>query len=131
MKQTILETYNKLNSYTETAKHLGITKQRVWASITSSQIVYYRTWRRKKEKELRLAVLNKYGHKCNRCSLDDYRALQIDHVKGGGTKDSKLNKASYYKRVLHDTKGTYQLLCANCNWIKRFENEEHKPRKLT
>jgi hypothetical protein len=24
--------------------------------------------------------------------------------------------------------GRYQLLCANCNWIKRYENREHYPR---
>jgi hypothetical protein len=29
------------------------------------------------------------------------------------------------RAVLSDTSGKYQLLCANCNWIKRFENGEH------
>jgi hypothetical protein len=29
------------------------------------------------------------------------------------------------KKVLADTTGSYQLLCANCNWIKKSENNEH------
>jgi len=32
---------------------------------------------------------------------------------------------AFLKKVLADKKGSYQLLCANCNWIKRWENEEH------
>ena len=31
---------------------------------------------------------------------------------------------SYYYRVLKDQSGKYQLLCANCNAIKRFEENE-------
>jgi hypothetical protein len=31
---------------------------------------------------------------------------------------------SYYYRVLQDQTGKYQLLCANCNAIKRVEKNE-------
>jgi hypothetical protein len=61
--------------------------------------------------------------------LEDSRCLQIDHVKGGGTKELKsgLNRWSYYKmvykKILEGSKD-YQLLCANCNWIKRHEKRE-------
>jgi hypothetical protein len=30
------------------------------------------------------------------------------------------------KRVLADTEGRFQLLCANCNTIKRYDNPKEK-----
>ena len=33
-----------------------------------------------------------------------------------------------YKLVLSDTTGRFQLLCANCNWIKRLEQKEDTKR---
>lgn len=67
------------------------------------------------------------GGKCCRCGFADRRALQIDHVNGGGK--SELLKygggsSTYLKKVLSAPAGIYQLLCANCNWIKRWENNE-------
>jgi hypothetical protein len=58
----------------------------------------------------------------------DIRALQIDHVNGNGKKDigSKC-RTTYYRKVLEQIKNgskDYQLLCANCNWIKRITNNE-------
>ena len=55
------------------------------------------------------------------------RALQIDHVFGGGTIEREKFRRSQYKlhlSVLADETGKYQVLCANCNWIKRHENKE-------
>jgi hypothetical protein len=66
------------------------------------------------------------GGKCSRCGFDDERALQIDHINGGGAKDVA-QKGSYQRRVLQsimDGEKKFQLLCANCNWIKRFEKKE-------
>ncbi len=76
------------------------------------------------EREL---VYEKFGRKCNRCGFNDTRALQIDHVNGGGKnerKEFKCKMHAYYKKVLDDKNGEYQLLCANCNWIKRFTSNE-------
>jgi hypothetical protein len=58
------------------------------------------------------------------------RALQIDHVNGGGTKERKIyNGQNRYaiilKRLLENSK-EYQILCANCNWIKRYNNNENR-----
>lgn len=73
-------------------------------------------------------VFDFLGGKCVRCGFTDIRALQIDHVNGGGKKELKKNGSgiSYYKKILLDKNRKYQLLCANCNWIKRYENEEYK-----
>lgn len=80
-------------------------------------------------KKLRQAVLEALGNKCNRCGFDDYRALQIDHIAGGGSKERKerVYKCDFNKHVMQsflNNENKYQLLCANCNWIKRFENNE-------
>lgn len=71
------------------------------------------------------AVLEKLGGKCARCGIDDRRVLCIDHVHGGGTKEFReLGAAKLMKKVLDDENGEYQILCHNCNWIKRYENRE-------
>ena len=59
----------------------------------------------------------------------DSRCLQIDHVRGDGAERRKTgverSKASLYNAVLKTTPGEiYQLLCANCNWIKREQKKE-------
>lgn len=86
---------------------------------------------------MRLEVLNALGGVCSNptCSwidesgfrgCTDVRCLQIDHVRGQGTKETRsMSNYEFLKKVLGDTDGTYQLLCANCNWIKKVENKEH------
>lgn len=73
---------------------------------------------------MRIVIIDMLGGKCVACGFSDERALQIDHVKGGGSQDIKLNGGgrSHYLRVLDSiakSERKYQLLCANCNWIKR------------
>jgi len=68
------------------------------------------------------------GDKCVVCGLTDRRALQIDHIHGGGYKENQvLNPMTFLRKVIRDVKaGTsiYQLLCANHNAIKRWEKME-------
>jgi hypothetical protein len=75
----------------------------------------------------RKKVVELLGNKCQRCGFTDWRTLQIDHVNGGGTKEKKSVKVTFSnyisKKILNGSK-EYQLLCANCNWIKRYENNE-------
>ena len=37
----------------------------------------------------RRAILELLGGKCVQCAFSDYRALQVDHIDGGGYKDKK------------------------------------------
>ncbi len=75
-------------------------------------------------------VLEKLGGKCAKCGLDDYRTLQIDHIDGCGSAEIKaLGLDKMYRKILIDPSG-YQILCANCNWIKAFENNEFKRKGL-
>lgn len=79
---------------------------------------------------VREAVIAYLGGRCSRCGFTDPRALQVDHIvpknQGGGF---KRHPTAEYKAVLDGEPG-YQLLCANCNWIKRAENHEARPRKV-
>lgn len=73
----------------------------------------------------RMEVLNALGGKCNRCGIDDWRVLQIDHVNGGGTQERKQVTSidRYYKDMLLSPE-KYQALCANCHQIKRYEERK-------
>lgn len=68
------------------------------------------------------------GNKCFNCGFSDRRALQIDHINGGGIKERiNYNTKDFHRVVLKSIKNNerkYQLLCANCNWIKRHEKQE-------
>lgn len=66
------------------------------------------------------------GEKCVRCGFLDKRALQFDHIKGGGYKwrKGKGSLAQFKYMIAHPEK--FQVLCANCNQIKRYENNEFK-----
>lgn len=61
----------------------------------------------------------------------DIRCLQIDHINGGGNaawKRMGLADFQRYKYLINlpieELKKNYQLLCANCNWIKKYEKGE-------
>ncbi len=79
------------------------------------------------QRKLRQRLLDHFGRVCARCGFDDERALQLDHVNGGG-KAEIIAKGTYgvYRKALQVPAGEYQLLCANCNWIKRVENREER-----
>ena len=81
-------------------------------------------WRKNHIIKLRLDILNFLGNKCVKCGFSDWRALQIDHINGGGRNEIKrLGYMKYYKKIKENPQ-EYQILCANCNWIKRYENNE-------
>lgn len=80
-----------------------------------------------KRKKIRFMILEKLGGKCSNCGIDDFRVLQIDHVNGGGVREIKNfggRNQEFFNNILNDKSGKYQLLCANCNWIKRYNRNE-------
>ena len=82
---------------------------------------------------LKNAALELLGGKCSRCSFDDIRALQFDHINGGGLAEKKTRKRNHYKNIIESVlkkENKYQILCANCNWIKRCENGEVRNGKV-
>lgn len=89
-----------------------------------------RAKRREYNKKNRIATIEMFGGKCSNCGYTDWRALQIDHVNGDGNKHRKSIShnltAVFWKKEKEKNPDKYQLLCANCNWIKRYENNELK-----
>ena len=82
----------------------------------------------------RLKAIEILGGKC--CNPDclvpggcaDYRCLQFDHINGGGTKEIHSYGSAHVPRFIvsnpEEAMKRYQLLCANCNWIKRATHGE-------
>jgi hypothetical protein len=118
--------------------YYAANKQR-YRNYDKAHLVERREQGRIRERDRRAKVLEHLGNRCNNpacrwlnedgsLGCKDPRALQIDHVRGGGHQEMvELNCCNYRlcQKVLLDTAGTYQLLCANCNWIKRHINGEH------
>ena len=89
---------------------------------------YLREIERRYRERVRNAVCALLGGVCIKCGFSDRRALQVDHIAGNGHKERlklKTSSSLYRKilKMLHPEK-EYQLLCANCNWIKRVERGE-------
>jgi len=79
----------------------------------------------------RLKLLDMLGGRiCVKCDFNNVLALQIDHKQGNGKHDLKRFKSAYaiYRYYLDHpklAKQNLQVLCANCNIIKKIENKEH------
>jgi len=81
--------------------------------------------------DVKRAAFEAFGNKCMHCGFANPVALQIDHVHGDGYKEkhlrTRLRQFQLYKFIADDpdlASLQYQLLCANCNWIKRVRNRE-------
>lgn len=78
---------------------------------------------------LRSEALHVLGEVCMNCGFRDARALQIDHPEGGGRQERLvLSNTGFLLKVIANPTD-YALLCANCNWIKRYERKEFGKRK--
>lgn len=67
--------------------------------------------------------------KCSKCGNTDMRVLQLDHIKGDGYKAKReyfrtMKEIVELKKNPAKFRSVFQVLCSNCNWIKRYENSE-------
>jgi len=77
--------------------------------------------------KIRMKVLEALGGKC-KCGFSDDRALQVDHINSDGNIERRqvTSGVGYYYHLLRNIhSGKYQVLCANCNMIKRVEKKEY------
>lgn len=85
-------------------------------------------YNRERLRRIKLQVLSAYSKNlsCNRCGFKDIRALTIDHIKGNGAEHRrKLRHHNFYDWLIkHNFPKGYQVLCMNCQWIKRDKNKE-------
>ena len=88
---------------------------------------------REYQRKLKLEVLGKYSPAitrvptCARCGNNDIRVLTLDHIYGKGTMHRKQvgNGSKFYCWIKRNKfPAGFQVLCHNCNWIKRYENNE-------
>ena len=106
-----LEDPNYLHHHAELAKK-SIKKRKLDPNFKSGH-------QKKREQ-----VYDVLGHKCIICGFSDKRALQIDHIFNNGLSEYRILGSSYAicKKIVEmgdEAKTEYQILCANCNWIKR------------
>lgn len=99
-------------------------------------------YNQKKLLKYRLLVFKRLGNKCERCGIENFKVLQIDHRFNDGAADRKKNKSvsgyCAYKRLLElpDLESNFSLLCANCHAEKTFDVDGYgqgrrKHRRLT
>ena len=94
-----------------------------------------RAYHREADRRRRQEILDHFGGACLWCGFDDPRALQIDHVfddgadhrrslsSTGRSKNTAGKVQTMLRRMIRNGEDTsrFQLLCANCNWIKKDE----------
>ena len=66
--------------------------------------------------------------KCIECGFSDMRALTIDHINGGGVAHAKIvgNGTNFYRWLkVHNYPEGYQVLCMNCQFLKRYDGDKY------
>ncbi len=107
-------------------KSRAMSRKYYWDNIEERRR-YYQKYQKDRKRKMRKNVLDFLGGKCIACGFSDYRALQIDHINGGGCREIRSfgrRLEEYYEHIKNNSL-KYQLLCANCNWIKRYEKDEN------
>lgn len=83
--------------------------------------------------KVKFRIFELLGNKCILCGFENPAALQIDHINGNGARERQLYRTrglrTYYRdirRKIETGDNSYQLLCANCNCIKKALSGEVK-----
>ena len=136
------EIHDKQKVYCSTHKKQRNTTQKDWIKNHPEKwrIIQQKSGKKRRDK-LKMEIITLLGGKCtNPYNLNhgdflfDIRCLQFDHINREVKRREKWHgqaiggSEAYLKEVLVLIKSgrkDYQLLCANCNWIKRYENREY------
>ena len=81
-------------------------------------------WLASTYRTLRLELLAIVGDRCVGCGLTDIRVLEFDHIANDGSTDRSRFKGArpmlmYYVGHPEEARSKLQMLCRNCNWLKR------------
>lgn len=103
-----------------------------WKKYTDSHPQYKekrKLYAKKCRLKVRIDVINMLGGKCVKCGFTDLRALQLDHINGWGARERRnandnIRVYRKYRNNPEEAKKILQVLCANCNIIKRDERRE-------
>jgi hypothetical protein len=85
------------------------------------------TW--KWRAEPRAKFFDMYGHACALCGFTDKRALSLDHIRGGGSREYKTcgPMAPYVRATREHQPDEFRTLCMNCQFITA--SEQRRARK--
>jgi hypothetical protein len=94
-------------------------------------IEQHNNWSKTRTLYFKNIIYDILGRKCVRCGYDDdIDCLQLDHINGNGRKQrgskSIRNFYCYYASNHDIIKSDLQILCVNCNWLKRLEDREKR-----
>ena len=110
--------------------HANIEKIQEYRAKNSRKIVLRaREYRKKNKREVLAHYSNGPEPICAKCNEINLDLLTIDHIDGNGAQELReLNKkggTDFYLWLKRESypKG-YQVLCYNCNWLKRYKNIE-------
>ena len=86
----------------------------------------FREQSRKAKAKLKEKIFGAYGHTCARCEFDDKRALTLDHKLNNGAQERRElgERGVYYRAIEKYRPDEYQILCMNCQFIKRCEDQK-------
>jgi ribosomal protein L37E len=97
----------------------------MWKTIEAQRQAIHDSRERAKRK-----AFEKLGNVCACCGFGDWRAFQLDHknrYKGPRWHSFRSGMGLIYALLSGKVPWEeIQLLCANCNAIKRYENKEHR-----
>jgi 5-methylcytosine-specific restriction endonuclease McrA len=73
-----------------------------------------------------LKIIAKNDIKCANCGITDVRILDINHINGGGAKETKHNNRQFYYDIIKGRRQTddLNLLCKNCNFLHYLKLNE-------
>lgn len=99
--------------------------QSIYRQLNKTKIIHYR-------RDQRINLVHFLGAYCHDCGFnEDIRALQIDHIFSKGTQEAEkkfTNNFTMYRFYLKNpdlARRKLQILCANCNTIKRYTHGEY------
>ncbi len=108
------------------------------AMFRKSHLGYFRSYMKDYRKGIKYDVMFHYSNgepTCNICHENRMDCLSIDHIHGNGRKHRReigLSGQGFYQWLKrNDYPAGYQVLCMNCQFIKRAENKECKAGHLT
>lgn len=118
----------------EHKRNVKLYKERIKADPARLQVYLdkQRAWSKEYRAKVKYRVLSLYSRgepKCAQCGELRIACLSIDHIQGDGAEHKKLiggkTGTQFYLYIEENyDPDRYQVLCMNCQWIKREENRE-------
>jgi len=102
-------------------------KREVMKRLRTDNPEKYKAQSRKAKIKEKLSLFEMYGCKCAMCGFDDMRALSLDHKNNNGNIErEELGIRGTYRRAKEEYRPEeYQILCMNCQFIKRSIYSNH------